>query len=227
VVLATVSAVLAWDLKQARDEIRDLRFPPEGLLEGEIFIVTKGGGNFKLGLVTVGLFRKDELASKLEAARARAAPEIERLSPLLERAKGDYEAANRLYTEAIHNNEMPMAAFRKVSGALSDARHDYQALVREAAYFASGDYFFQELPTAMVAAKTNSDGRFSMKIPTTEPFALGAQAQRSVGDRTEKYFWLVEVSMEGKSKDTILLSNDNLTSTAAPTSLLRTLDEPE
>jgi hypothetical protein len=53
---------------------------------------------------------------------------------------------------------------------------------------------------------------------------LDAKAERSVGDYTERYYWLQPVSLEGKQQLTQNLSTNNLTSTTGTSPLVHTQD---
>lgn len=88
----------------------------------------------------------------------------------------------------------------------------------------SGDFYFKDLPAPVLAVKTNSDGRFSMTMPSDGAFALAARGQRKVIDETETYFWLIKLSMSASAKQSVMLSNDNLTSSSSPLSLVKTVD---
>lgn len=137
-------------------------------LSGEIFIVTKGGANIKLGLVAVGLFSIDALEPNLAAKRKRDA---------------------------------------------------------ELSFYVSGDFYFADLPPAVKVAKSNADGRFQMQVPAEGRYALLARAQRQVGDKAEKYFWALKLNTSGRNRISIMLSNDNMTSSKSPDSLFETTSD--
>lgn len=54
-------------------------------------------------------------------------------------------------------------------------------------------------------AKTDSNGRFTAKIPITKKGFLIAHCERQVFDKVEQYYWLEPID-----SDTIMLTNDNL-----------------
>jgi hypothetical protein len=58
--------------------------------------------------------------------------------------------------------------------------------------------------------KTDADGKFTLSVPAGKTYVLAAESSRSVGDSTEKYYWIVDVDLT-KANDglTVLLSNDN------------------
>lgn len=63
-------------------------------------------------------------------------------------------------------------------------------------------------------SRTDPDGKFSFQYPKGESFTIFAAAQRTVSDKTETYYWLVDAPTNAAGAQ-ILLSNDNL-ATADP-----------
>jgi hypothetical protein len=63
-----------------------------------------------------------------------------------------------------------------------------------------------------------------IEVPQTGRFVIAAQAQRSVGDSTEQYYWLQLVSLDGQQQRVQNLSNNNLTSTTGTSALILTKD---
>lgn len=61
-------------------------------------------------------------------------------------------------------------------------------------------------------AVTDSDGRFSLKLPSSGRYVLIAKASRRVFDKTENYSWLIWTNVKGEDDKSIMLSNQNLTS---------------
>lgn len=65
------------------------------------------------------------------------------------------------------------------------------------------------LPPSPVATKTDADGRFQVRHDVGEEFVVVAFAERSLGEREERYAWVVASSMIPKDGP-FFLSNDNL-----------------
>jgi hypothetical protein len=84
----------------------------------------------------------------------------------------------------------------------------------------SGHFYFSHLGSPIETAETDADGKFVIEIPKTRAFVIAAQARRSVGDTTERYYWLQPVSLEGRQQRVQNLSNNNLTSTTGGPSLI-------
>jgi hypothetical protein len=88
----------------------------------------------------------------------------------------------------------------------------------------SGAFYFPYFQFPIQTAESDADGKFALEVPKTGRFVIAAQAKRSVGDSTERYYWLQPISLEGKQQLTQNLSNNNLTSTTGSSALIHTQD---
>jgi len=93
------------------------------------------------------------------------------------------------------------------SGSLA-ARQRWRDLKSAQHYYDSTEFYFDSLPKPARSAKTDSDGKFEIRIPRSGPYFAVASASRLVGGSTEKYYWLVKVDPHREAR--IMLSNDNL-----------------
>jgi hypothetical protein len=159
-----------------QDATQDYRSATKGTLSGQVFVSTKGGENFKLGAVQVGLFDRNGIDAFIKATKTYADIKIQGLN----RASRDF--------------------------------------------YYTGAFYFALLQNPIQTAETDADGRFVIEGPQQGAFVIGAQAQRSIGDSTEHYYWLQPVSLGGQQKFSQNLSNNNLTSTPGTSSLIHTKD---
>ena len=97
---------------------------------------------------------------------------------------------------------------RNLSGAdfsLSDARRELEkATVLDKirpkldsaeialAYARSAAPWFEGMPKAIVTASSDGDGKFSMKLPRSDKFAIVAHASRQVFSSREEYYWTIQ-----------------------------------
>ena len=109
------------------------------------------------------------------------------------------------------NADIKMAALRRSVG------------VNRGSYI-SGAFYFGLLGFPIQRVETDADGKFVIQVPQSGRFVIAAQAERSVGDDTEHYYWLQPVSLNGQQQLTQNLSNNNLTSTTGRSSLIHTQD---
>ena len=170
-------------------------FVPDTVIDGQVFIVTKGGQNIKLGLVEVQLISLEKLDSYLKQKHE-------------ELRKRLAEVDTQRKTAEVGTSE-------------------WRSLVRLGYRLRSGSLYFEYPPKAIRSVKTDADGKFTIKVPSTGRFALAAAASRQVGGEddlfpTEYYYWLVKIDAEGKGSDKIMLSNDNLISSGSSSCLVET-----
>jgi hypothetical protein len=74
----------------------------------------------------------------------------------------------------------------------------------------SAEIYFKNFPPSYFQKSfTDADGKFSFSYSRDKSLAIYAKAERLVGDRTEKYYWLVNAPA-GVEKSQLFLSNNNL-----------------
>lgn len=94
-----------------------------------------------------------------------------------------------------------MAKFQNLRVLVEEQQNDVQG---------SLDTFFSTFG-GVADTKTDADGKFTLSVPEGKSYVLVAQTSRSVGDTTEKYYWIEDVDLTKANNGlTILLSNDNL-----------------
>jgi hypothetical protein len=206
----------------------------KGTLSGQIFISTKGGENFKLGAVQLALFARDAIDSLLPSLKNYADYKIQQLSgpvaetkAALDQAATSERAAYDAQYQAITAHGDYMAAKHATDlarKALATARNQYLEITGKLNFYYSGAFYFAFLQSPIQTADTDADGKFAIEVPQTGRFVIAAQAQRSIGKDTERYYWLQPVSLEGQQQRTQNLSNNNLTRTTGTSSLVITQD---
>ena len=192
------------------------RTAPKGTLLGQVFVSSRGGENFKLGAVEVGLFARDAIDPLLAAAKKQADIKIQQLSPAVDAAKAakdQADAAAKYYSQS----------YREALEAKYRTRDEYESILASRDFYYSGAFYLGLLLDPLRVAETDADGKFAIEVPKTGNFVIAAKAQRSVGEHTEHYYWLQPVSLEGEQQLTQNLSTNNLTSTTG-TSLIHTED---
>jgi hypothetical protein len=115
-------------------------------------------------------------------------------------------------------------AWDDAKGAVAAARDQHFKARRELDYYYSGAFYFGFLGFAIQRAETDAQGKFVIEVPQAGDFVIAAQAERSVMEKTERYYWLQPVSLDGQQQRVQNLSNNNLTSTTGTASLIVTKD---
>jgi predicted GIY-YIG superfamily endonuclease len=204
--------------------------PAEVELEGQVFIVTQGGTNFKLGLVEVKAIEEPLMQSFVQQKGLQAIAEYEKYKTsreaIIQQIKvleEEFKAAERKWKRRLTNEEL----FEKVNDAEKRLLAKKAELPRLEAglQFYYGGYWITDLPEHTQMAKTDADGAFILRLKPGR-YALVADAQRKVVDKTEEYYWLVWVEVKPEQKDRIFLSNDNLLRTFCAECVIKPEDIP-
>jgi len=211
-------------------------------LNGEVFIVTKGGENVRLGLVTVQAISEDKMKEFIAKKSSESKTEIEKLQKEIEKAeieladaekeaKSSEKERDRRFAILLNSLASKKAdSYHKDSvkihesklNILIDKRKNLDSLKSKQNYYGSAAFYFNDLPDPITSAKTDADGRFTLFISRERRVALAAHASRQVSNKKEKYYWLVWVSLDEKPPGNIFLSNDNLTDVGAKDSVITT-----
>ncbi|WP_263819915.1 hypothetical protein [Salinibacter sp.] len=72
------------------------------------------------------------------------------------------------------------------------------------------EFYFAGMPNPDVSDKTGSDGTYELTVEAGVSHYVVAEAERSIGDENERYYWMVETTVEGGETKEVNLSNDNL-----------------
>ena len=107
------------------------------------------------------------------------------------------------YIRDLHEREKSSAEKKQFDDAL-----ETQARLWDEINWPSAGYFWPSLETTT----TDSEGRFKLEVPKSSVGAnmtLMAKAEREVGDGKEKYWWAVNVNLNGNKTEDFILSNHN------------------
>jgi hypothetical protein len=200
-----------------------------GKLDGHVFLVTQDGQNVKLGLVDVRVLPYEETKNSIAKTKAHADEEVAKLQPQMEAARKTVASAKAnvkaMKTKSDSNRsrqamDQYAAALRTEISALSELA----PLQESAMSWNSGAKYFANLPAPVSSVKTDADGKFSILLDRTAKIVLAATATRRLGDKTETYYWLVAVSLDGQPNKRIFLSNDNLATSDSRDSVVHVVE---
>jgi hypothetical protein len=197
---------------------------------GQVFIVTNGGQNIRLGLVEVRAIPESEIkpfvAQKLKAAELQRPALEEAVTEArrhYEQAKANVRAAANDYMDADFGERMSALSTRF---SREDTARDKLTTLNDAegklGFISAPEFFFTGLPQGVASARTDADGKFTLTVPRSGKYALAARAQREVFGSTEFYYWLVWVEADGTTKS--ILSNTNLMVANSPDTVVAALD---
>lgn len=179
-------------------------------LRGQVFVVTKGRENIKMGLVAIHIVDDHDFRRVSESTLAKLHLfEIEFRNKELE-LNSDRQALESLERRIDNMNPSGIRLDRLVT-LVQEVRNYRDALLpppRVSMNLAT-DVFFGGVPKSVT--RTNADGMFQTNLYPNGDFWVIARAERSVGDGEEQYLWIsrVEQSML-ESNQLVLVSNDSL-----------------
>ena len=188
------------------DEVKN-EVETEFEVEGQVFVVTKGRENIKMGLTPIHVisdedFRKIalELAKEIKSFRVEG----------IQRAANS-EARSRFIKEliAMEGRELAEPALEALRAEAARPSAEYIVKNRFSVYEdleRSKVLLFSMMPDA--TTKTDADGRF--KISVSSKSWVIAQGKRSIGKGSEDYLWIASIKEPEKaSKSSLLISNDS------------------
>jgi hypothetical protein len=182
-------------------------FKPDITINGEIFIVTKKGENVKLGMLEVYVFPIDTLIPYLLERTKDRNDQLPIIVKKIGAAKIKYDAASQETENAF---QWDFANFDKAIAARDESKLKWLKLRTEEEEITSCNFFFRKLPVPLSSTKTDSEGKFNFLIPGSDLHAIAASATRRVLNDIEKYYWITTIDPKKGSRQTAILSNDNL-----------------
>jgi hypothetical protein len=191
-------------------------------VQGDVFIVTRGSQNIKLGLVTVSAIPASAMAAHLDNGKKglgkAAAERLEAIriltASVTAEAARHREERDRIKESTWENfgnrdSLLQRAEEEETAAQLLEARvKEIQGSTTEGLYVYL--FEFSNLPPAVATAKTDADGRFVLTLPRGQGYFFIATAKRRLIDSEEEYRWAVPVKAEDLGKGRVFLSNDNL-----------------
>ena len=146
----------------------------DGELRGEVFIVTGGGESIKLGLVPVSIYPLEELQGHIERRKREYDRDIAGINKALANAKAEYdETFKTSYTILSRKTPNEIAA---LEGESKKKLGRYLELLAQQENMNSGAFFLTGIPKEIYSARTDSNGRYELKLPRRGKFALVAVA---------------------------------------------------
>jgi hypothetical protein len=191
-------------------------------INGEIFIVTQGGENYKLGLVTIGLVHSDKLKPIIENKIKEATKWVQPIYQTYWQMEDSLALLDNLYNELRNkiNNTRYDDHIKKIhlyeeckSNLLKAMSIEKRIAPLKLIYkeYTSDHFYLEDLPKFEDSSKTDSDGKFNFVVQKDDKYFIIASASRLIGSNKENYTWIVEYPNPSFREDQkILLSNDNL-----------------
>ncbi|MDP2207825.1 MAG: hypothetical protein Q8K98_03490 [Bacteroidota bacterium] len=219
--------------------------PSERELNGEVFVVTQGGQNIRLGLVEVGVFAESDIIPFIQKKLQRAKYEKRELETVLDSVKKASEQSakelaylrkqmkvNSEGTDELSLNELRYRLDWQIKNLLlfkeAGERHDKRLkehfdVLKLIHSYLEGEFYLSGLPEPLQTTKTDSDGEFNFKLKPGK-YAIAAKSSRKIIDSSEAYYWLIWLTIDGVPTKKLMLSNDNLFETHCADCIIKTAD---
>ncbi len=205
-----------------------------GDLNGQVFVVTNGADNIKLGLVEVSVIPEQTMLDYIEAKKLLIDLEKNSISSELDTRYFEYLNISNSLIQNMRENflkfddkgNLDMKGFvikyeetrinlDKKTSHIKDLTTAYRKIINP-----SPDYFYSDLPKSPIdKALTDADAKFSLKVPRNGKYVIAAHASRHLVGSIEEYYWLIWVSLNGETSKSIILSNNNLMTSDSPDSV--------
>ncbi len=209
--------------------------PSKREVHGDVFIVTNGGASVKLGLVQVIVLTEDVAQKHISGVKEKIKDEIAVAKTKIADAEKKYKNAKTAYENSSKRHDRE---WEKGNYTFSDNSYDLAVATDEAnaqyklelelfnKRWGSGSFFFENLPTALLATQTDADGKFILKLEEGKKYSIIAKSRRQLLNSTEEYYWFINYIAKG-NKEKIILSNNNMVDTYSIDNAISPTDLPK
>ncbi len=204
-----------------------VRGQEKATVSGQVFVVTRGGENIKLGDVEIAAYDFQPVAEFVKERQSQSVELHQSLVPVVtatEEGSKAGEADEERARQASHYtwDDPGYKAAREMSEKLSNL---YSNARWAAIYSLSAFYYLRKLHDPVATVRTDADGKYSLSLPPGK-FALAARASRKVGDLEETYSWLVSIDV-ARAPIALNLANVNMASGDDPSSMIHTVNSED
>jgi hypothetical protein len=207
--------------------------PSEIDISGQVFIVTQGGTNFKLGLVEVKAIEEPKILNFIQLKKQSAIPEIENINTRryavakqLKSIEAEYDKATRKYEASVGSGNWKLLdEVNRIDKERQSLNKELALIEAEARQYTDTSYWFTDSPVPVQTAKTDADGNFVLRLKPGK-YALVANSRRKVIDKSEEYYWLIWLDVNKGLQNRVFLSNDNLFETFCSDCVMKAGDIP-
>lgn len=180
----------------------------KGTLQGQLFIVTRGGDNVRLGSVRVQAFSKETIDKAIRANASGIGDEFSKYVDRYTRAEAEL---NKPGVGQPSSNREVAELRNRLNSSLSNIRSNaYESAKRNLESWNMLQYLLPRLSGNISEAITDADGRFTMQVPKKDLIVLVAEASRELLNSKEKYYWMLPVSLGGNDSKSIVVSSGNM-----------------
>lgn len=178
--------------------------PVNSVISGEMFIRTKGGDTVKLTGQEIQFYPEKVISDAFANAKASAASNAPSFDAEIKKWRAFKEDVEKLMNEKI---QLTLAIDPELASMIDESTDYLSGLEMAKSAWPHASYVFTFFPEAEHKTRTNSDAKFTIKLPPGKWVAV-ANASRQIGtkEQEERYYWAVLLNPNQNT----LLDNSNL-----------------
>jgi hypothetical protein len=188
---------------------RNEQMPSSGVISGQVFVVTKGRENIKLALVEICANREDFITGWVNSKKNSSLAKLQAAEKQMEFVQQQIRKIDTdLRLVRMNGNiHSPVGSDLELKKISLDS--DLSRAIAKRDYLKSPEYFLDGMNQCEISAKSDSDGKFKIEVPSNSRYAISAVTSRKIFDSSETYWWLLWAE-QGVGNQQIDLTNDTL-----------------
>ncbi|MGY3303770.1 hypothetical protein ACVK1X_003069 [Pseudomonas sp. PvR086] len=174
-------------------------------INGQIFIITRGGESIPLGGVIVSAYTQKVFQDSLPKIYKAIVQDASALTPKVEFLSGE---ADKLWesSKKFTGTKGSVSKLSKILNQWLATANLRDATYRELLEKTSGRRYLAELPQTSAKTQTDATGKFELALPSKKQWVIAACASREIAKEKEKYCWFTKSNNEKY----LLLNNNNI-----------------
>lgn len=200
-------------------------------VNGQIFIVTKGGNAIKLPLITVFAYDKNDILDQIlainnsnQSKKSFLATEFISQKKRIEDVENEMNETDqkRSQAQSIWSSSLGTSSstsnqekYKELSahyisliGVKGNEQMKLNEIIQEYSSITGPRHYINKFTNQKSTGKSDIDGLYTLSILPGD-YVIVATGSRSVGRSTELYSWIIEKSIKDNAEK-IILSNDNI-----------------
>ncbi len=183
-------------------------------LRGEVFVVTKGSVNVRLGRVPVYVYEVEALTKYLASRRdeqkgatGKLLEEGRRLEQEVKNTEATFADYKRSHENAAYyGNQEARAMIAGFERVIADNKDAQDKVTADLLKMHTEAYYFENLPQPLALVRTDSNGAYQINLPNQKNYVVVATAEYN----SEPLYWVVRAPQPQDGPVDVTLSNDNL-----------------
>lgn len=189
-------------------------YDPQVTVKGEVFVVTNGAQNIRLGRIAVSAYEPQIIREHLQS---RNKMQVAALTEMLKRATTIYTKyketeeqlakANDYYWQrhGTWDEERAGKAVKDLKDRIESLNLQTKEIAEETEELNGHNFLFRQMPPTDYSAMTDSDGKYQLKVPKNRSLVVVAYGKYL----KEELIWMMPIPTPKGDVIEMTLSNDN------------------